>query len=54
MKRILRYMSGTVKLGLKICKSRSMMVSDFSDADWAGCVDDKVQPEVLQFFLEII
>jgi histone deacetylase 1/2 len=41
VKRILRYISGTVKLGLKICKSRSMMVSAFSDADWAGCVDDR-------------
>jgi histone deacetylase 1/2 len=28
-----------VNLGLKIGKSKSMIVSAFSDADWAGCVD---------------
>jgi len=41
VKRILRYVRGTVKLGLHIRKSKSMMVSAFSDADWAGCVDDR-------------
>jgi hypothetical protein len=28
-------------MGLKIRKSDSMLVSAFSDADWAGCVDDR-------------
>jgi hypothetical protein len=28
-------------MGLKIGKSTSMLVSAFSDADWAGCVDDR-------------
>jgi hypothetical protein len=28
-------------MGLKIRKSNSMLVSTFSDADWAGCVDDR-------------
>jgi hypothetical protein len=41
VKKILRYVHGTLKLGLKIRKSKSMMVSAFSDADWAGCVDDR-------------
>ena len=27
--------------GLKIRRSKSMMVSAISDADWAGCVDDR-------------
>ena len=40
VKRILRYVCGTLKLGLKIRKSDSLLVSAFSDADWAGCVDD--------------
>lgn len=35
IKRILRYVSGTINYGLKIKKSRSMIVSAFSDADWA-------------------
>ena len=41
MKRILRYVQGTIGLGLKIRKSNSMLVSAFSDADWAGCPDDR-------------
>jgi histone deacetylase 1/2 len=41
VKRILRYVKYTVSLGLKITKSRSTLVSGFSDADWAGCVDDR-------------
>jgi histone deacetylase 1/2 len=41
VKRILRYVRGTVKFGLKIRKSKSMLVSAFLDADWAGDVDDR-------------
>lgn len=40
-KRILRYVQGTIHLGLKIGDSKSTTVSAFSDADWAGCVDDR-------------
>jgi len=41
VKRILRYVQGTLNLGLKVRPSQSMMVSAFSDADWAGCPDDR-------------
>lgn len=41
VKRILRYVHGTSKFGLHIMRSKSMMVSAFSDANWAGCVDDQ-------------
>jgi histone deacetylase 1/2 len=41
VKRILRYVRGTIDFGLKIKHSQSTMVSAFSDADWAGCVDDR-------------
>jgi histone deacetylase 1/2 len=41
VKRILRYIRGTLKFGLKIRKSNSTLVSAFSDADWAGCPDDR-------------
>lgn len=41
VKRILRYIYGTVSLGLRIRPSRSMLVRAFSNADWAGCVDDR-------------
>ena len=41
VKRILRYIKHTTKLGLKIGKTTSLMVSGFSDADWAGSLDDR-------------
>jgi histone deacetylase 1/2 len=40
VKRILRYLKSTVSTGLKIKRSTSVLVSAFSDADRAGCVDD--------------
>lgn len=40
VKHILRYLKNTTRLGLKIVKSPSNLVSGFFDADWAGCVDD--------------
>ena len=40
-KRSLRYVQGSLNLGLKIRNSRTMKISVFSDADWAGCVDDR-------------
>lgn len=39
-KRILRYVSGTLHHGLRIVPSSSLVLSAFSDADWAGCIDD--------------
>jgi histone deacetylase 1/2 len=41
VERILRYVRGTIGFGLKIKRSNSFMVSAFSDADWAGDVDDR-------------
>lgn len=41
VKRILRYLKQCTNVGLKICKSKSMLVSAYSDADWAGCLDDR-------------
>jgi hypothetical protein len=32
---------GTISLGLRLSKSSSTIVSAFSDADWAGCPDDR-------------
>jgi hypothetical protein len=34
VKRILRYVRGTIDMGLQIVKSRSMHVHGFLDADW--------------------
>jgi hypothetical protein len=41
VKRILRYMKDTLQLGFRLRKSRSNLVSTFTDADWAGCPDDR-------------
>jgi hypothetical protein len=41
MKRILRYLRGTLQLGITFTPDKSMLISAFSDADWADCVDDK-------------
>jgi hypothetical protein len=41
VKRILRYIQGTIKWGIQFLKGSSLMVSAFSDADWAGCPDDR-------------
>jgi histone deacetylase 1/2 len=41
VKRILRYLKQCTKLGLKIHKSSSTLVSAFLDADWVGSIDDR-------------
>jgi histone deacetylase 1/2 len=41
VKRILRYVSDTSRLGITFQKSRSTLLSAFTDADWAGDLDDR-------------
>jgi histone deacetylase 1/2 len=41
VKRILRYIRYTIKMGLHIHKAAVPSLSAFSDADWAGDVDDR-------------
>jgi hypothetical protein len=41
LKRILRYLQGCTKLGLKFVKNSSLLVSAFAYADWADCLDDR-------------
>jgi histone deacetylase 1/2 len=41
VKRILRYVKGTLETGLQIRKSPSFGISIFTDADWVGCMDDR-------------
>jgi histone deacetylase 1/2 len=41
VKRILRYLRGTISLGLRLSKSSSTIVSAFSDVDWIGCPDNR-------------
>ncbi|KAJ9672694.1 hypothetical protein PVL29_026062 [Vitis rotundifolia] len=41
VKRILRYLKGTISLGLHFQPSTSMELQGYSDADWASCPDDR-------------
>jgi hypothetical protein len=41
VKRILRYVQLTVSFGLHLRSSSSGVLSAYSDADWAGCPDDR-------------
>jgi len=41
VKRILRYVKGTLDTGLRIRKSSQQNISIFTNADWTGCVDDR-------------
>jgi histone deacetylase 1/2 len=41
VKRILRYVRLTASFGLHLHSSSSGVLSAFSDADWAGCPDDR-------------
>jgi histone deacetylase 1/2 len=38
---ILQYVKDTIILGITFHKSSSTLLSAFSDADWAGCLDDR-------------
>ena len=40
-KRLLWYLKQTIQFGLKIQQSSSHTLQAFSDADWAGCCDDR-------------
>jgi hypothetical protein len=50
-KRILRYVRDTLDMGLHIVKSPSMLVSGFSYAEWARCLDDRRSTRGFAIFL---
>jgi hypothetical protein len=41
VKRVLRFLKHTISSAFLIWRSSSTMISAFSDADWAGCTDDR-------------
>jgi hypothetical protein len=51
VKRILRYVKRTLKIGLKFIKSNSTIVSVFADADWAGYPNDRRSTEGFAVFI---
>lgn len=41
VKRIMKYVSGTVDFGIWLSKDTNTTLVGYSDADWAGCADDR-------------
>ncbi|GAV56787.1 hypothetical protein CFOL_v3_00329, partial [Cephalotus follicularis] len=41
VKRILRYISGTLEMGLQIHRQSTLRLYAFSDSDWAGCPETR-------------
>ena len=41
VKRIIRYINGTSKYGLRFSKDSNDCLAGYSDTDWAGSVDDR-------------
>jgi hypothetical protein len=41
VKRILRYLKGTASYGFHITRGTSFALHGFTDADWAGSIDDR-------------
>ena len=51
VKMIFRYLKGTVDFGLWYPKGNDLTLIAYSDADWAGCVDDRKRTSGTAFFL---
>jgi hypothetical protein len=51
VKRILKYVRQDTKLGLKITRCNSLLISGFSDSDWAGSLDDRRSTRGYAIFL---
>ena len=51
VKRIFRYLKGTIDLGLWYPSKNTFSLKSYSKADWAGCVDDRKSTSGGAFFL---
>ncbi|CAM8910558.1 unnamed protein product [Rhodiola kirilowii] len=51
VKRILRYVKGNIDTGLNFRQSSRTRLSIFTDADWAGCTDDRRSTSGFAIFL---
>ena len=51
VKMIFRYLKGTMNLGLWYPSKKSFSLRAYSDANWAGCVDDRKSTSGGAFFL---
>lgn len=51
VKKIFRYLKGNIDFGLLYDKNNDFTLKAFTDADWAGCVEDKKSTSGGAFFL---
>ena len=51
VKRILKYLKGTYDFGLWYPKDSTLTVIAYTDADWAGSIDDRKSTSGIAFFL---
>jgi hypothetical protein len=51
VKRIFRYLQGTLELGLLYPKDKDFNLTAYTDADWAGSIDDRKSTSGGEFFL---
>ena len=51
VKRIFKYLKGTLDFGLWYPKGNDLTLIECSDADWVGCVDDRKSTSGTTFFL---
>jgi hypothetical protein len=51
VKRIFRYLKGTVDYGLWYPRNQNFQLSVYSDVDWANCVDERKSTSGGAFFL---
>jgi hypothetical protein len=51
VKRIFRYLKGTEEFGLWYPKGKDLSLMAYTDADWAGCIDDRRSTSGAAFYL---
>ena len=51
VKRIFRYLKGTKEFGLWYPKGNDLSFIAYTDADWAGCIDDRRSTNGATFYL---
>jgi hypothetical protein len=51
VKRIFRYLKGTKEFGLWYPKGKDLSLISYTDADWAGCIDDQRSTSGEAFYL---
>ncbi|KAJ0775601.1 putative RNA-directed DNA polymerase [Helianthus annuus] len=54
MKRIIRYLQGTIDYGIRIVRSASSDLVAYSDADWGGCPDSRRSTSGYCVFLDLL